>query len=160
MGAHIFCHCMLLSVSVAIPGLHSDVQSDNNVLAWIPVPNDERQQELWSRTKHSWVTCIFERCHGHLLYYCLLRQRELVALLFFSLRFVYSRLLGGIRRPCSVIGGCSGTSSITKTRLFKSIENFTTKNCKFSDKNSDILLHFCSKHRLWVLVRTASARRF
>ena len=29
--------------------------------------------------------------------------------------------------------------SITKTRLFKYIENFTTKNWKFSDKNSDIL---------------------
>ena len=28
--------------------------------------------------------------------------------------------------------------SILKTRLFKYIENFTTKNWKFSDKNSDI----------------------
>ena len=27
---------------------------------------------------------------------------------------------------------------ITKTRLFKYIENFTTKNGKFSDKTSDI----------------------
>ena len=27
---------------------------------------------------------------------------------------------------------------ITKTRLFKYIENFTSKNRKFSDKNSDI----------------------
>ena len=27
---------------------------------------------------------------------------------------------------------------ITKTRLFKYIENFTTKNWKFSDKNSNI----------------------
>ena len=27
---------------------------------------------------------------------------------------------------------------ITKTRLFKNIENFTIKNWKFSDKNSDI----------------------
>ena len=27
---------------------------------------------------------------------------------------------------------------ITKTHLFKYIENFTTKNWKFSDKNSDI----------------------
>ena len=27
---------------------------------------------------------------------------------------------------------------ITKTSLFKYIENFTTKNLKFSDKNSDI----------------------
>ena len=30
---------------------------------------------------------------------------------------------------------------ITKTRLFKYIENFTTKNWKFSDRNS----YFCSK---------------
>ena len=28
--------------------------------------------------------------------------------------------------------------TITKTRLFKHIENFTTKNWKFSDKSSDI----------------------
>ena len=27
--------------------------------------------------------------------------------------------------------------TITKTRLFKYIENFATKNWKFSDKNSD-----------------------
>ena len=35
------------------------------------------------------------------------------------------------------------------------------KNWKFSDKkNSEFFFHiFCSKHRLWVLVRTASARR-
>ena len=29
----------------------------------------------------------------------------------------------------------------------------------FQIKNSDIFSYFCSKHRLWVLVRTASARR-
>ena len=34
------------------------------------------------------------------------------------------------------------------------------KNESFQMKNSDILSYFCSKHRLWVLVRTASARRF
>ena len=28
---------------------------------------------------------------------------------------------------------------ITETHLFKNIENLTTKNLKFSDKNSDIL---------------------
>ena len=28
--------------------------------------------------------------------------------------------------------------SITKTSLFKYVENFTTKNWKYSDKNSDI----------------------
>ena len=35
--------------------------------------------------------------------------------------------------------------NITKTRLFKYIENFTTKNWKFSDKNSDIFFIFLLK---------------
>ena len=35
-------------------------------------------------------------------------------------------------------GIANGQISITKTRLFKYIANFTTKNWKFSDKNSDI----------------------
>ena len=34
---------------------------------------------------------------------------------------------------------------ITKTQLFKYIENFTTKNWKFSDKNSDIF-HFSAQN--------------
>ena len=51
-------------------------------------------------------------------------------------------------------------ANITKTRLFKYIQNFTSRNWKFSDKNSDFFSHFYSKHRFWVLVRTASARRF
>ena len=51
-------------------------------------------------------------------------------------------------------------SFITKTRLFKYIENVTTTNWKFSDKNSDIFSYFCSKYRLRVLVTTDSARRF
>ena len=46
---------------------------------------------------------------------------------------------------------------ITKTRLLKYTKNFTTKKWKFSNKNSDVFLYFCSKHRLCVLVRTASA---
>ena len=49
---------------------------------------------------------------------------------------------------------------ITKTRLFKYTENFTTKNENFQKKNSDIFHILCSKHRLWVLIRTASARQF
>ena len=47
---------------------------------------------------------------------------------------------------------------ITKTRLFKYIENFTTKKGKFSDKKK-YFWYFCSKQRLWVLVRTTSVRR-
>ena len=50
--------------------------------------------------------------------------------------------------------------NITKTRLFKYIENFTSKNWKFSGKKLWYFSHICLKHRLWVLVRTASARRF
>ena len=46
-----------------------------------------------------------------------------------------------------------------KTCLFKYTENFTTKNENFQIKKTDIFSYFCSKHRLWVLVRTASARR-
>ena len=49
---------------------------------------------------------------------------------------------------------------ITKTCLFKYTENFTTKNGNFLIKKLWYFPYFCSKHRLWVLVRTASARRF
>ena len=66
---------------------------------------------------------------------------------------------------------CPGTctnwqclAEFTKTCLFKYTETFTTQNENFSDNNSDIFhisaSYFCSKHGLWVLVRTASARRF
>ena len=62
----------------------------------------------------------------------------------------------------------------TKTCLFKYTENFTLrkhtysntlkilppKKWKFSDKRFWYFSYFCSKHRLWVFVRTASARRF
>ena len=37
--------------------------------------------------------------------------------------------------------------------------NFTTKNWMFSIKILIFFSYFCSKHRLWVLVRTASAVR-
>ena len=46
------------------PGLRSVVQSDSERFLWIPVPNDERQQEHGSRVKHSQVTCTSERRSG------------------------------------------------------------------------------------------------
>ena len=49
---------------------------------------------------------------------------------------------------------------IMKTRLFKYTENYTNKKGKFSDKKFWYFSYFCPKHRLWVLVRTSSARRF
>ena len=39
--------------------------------------------------------------------------------------------------------------NITKTRLFKYTENFTTKNYKFSDKNSDIFHIFDQNIDCW-----------
>ena len=48
----------------------------------------------------------------------------------------------------------------TKTRLFKYIEIFTSKIRTFLDQKSVNFSYFYSKHRLWVLVRTASPRRF
>ena len=47
---------------------------------------------------------------------------------------------------------------ITKTRLFKCTENFTTRKRNFSEKKTDSFSYFRSKHRLWVFVRTASAQ--
>ena len=38
---------------------------------------------------------------------------------------------------------------ITKTRLFKYTENFTTKKWKFLDKKFWYFSYFCTKHRLW-----------
>ena len=43
---------------------------------------------------------------------------------------------------------------ITKTCIFKYTENFTAKKWKFLDKKFWYFSYFCSKHRLWVLVRT------
>ena len=54
---------------------------------------------------------------------------------------------------------CNRLTAISKASLFKFTETFTTKKWKFSDKNSDIF-HISAKNILWVLVRTASPRRF
>ena len=55
----------------------------------------------------------------------------------------------------SPVSAWSCFGSITKTRLFKYTENFTTKNGNFSDKKYWYFSYFCSKHRLWVVVWTA-----
>ena len=50
--------------------------------------------------------------------------------------------------------------TITETCLFKYLNFTTKKNEYFQIKDSDNFSYFCSKHRLWVFVRTASPRRF
>ena len=50
---------------------------------------------------------------------------------------------------------------ITKTRLFKYTGNLSPKTENFQVKKKNrYFSYFCTKHRLWVLVRTASPRRF
>ena len=61
-----------------------------------------------------------------------------------------------VKRKKFVSATLQSIEHITKTRLFKYIENFTSKNWKFSYKKLWNFLYFCSKYRLWVLVRTAS----
>ena len=51
-------------------------------------------------------------------------------------------------------------TDITKTRLFKYTENFTTKNENFQIKNSDIFHISARNIDCGYSVRTASARRF
>ena len=52
---------MVSEIYFLSPGLVSAVQCDSeDVLSWIPVPNDEHPQEQGSRAKHSQVTCTSE----------------------------------------------------------------------------------------------------
>ena len=45
-------------------GVLPSVQSDSDRFPWNPVPNDERQQDQGSKTKHSRVFCTFENNPG------------------------------------------------------------------------------------------------
>ena len=54
----------------------------------------------------------------------------------------------------------SSLSSLRKYAYSNIMKILLSKKGKFSDKNFDIFSYFAKKHRLWVLVRTASARRF
>ena len=58
---------------------------------------------------------------------------------------------------------------LTKTQLSLPLRKHTYSNIQkisppetenFQIKNSNTFSYFCSKHRLWILVRTASTRRF
>ena len=55
---------------------------------------------------------------------------------------------------------CQHVYSIHSLRKHAYSNILTTKNWKFLDKKFWYFSYFCSKHRLWVLVRTASARQF
>ena len=60
----------------------------------------------------------------------------------------------------NITAWCNFESRSTKTCLYKYTVNFTPQNWKFSDKKFWYFLSLCSKHRLWVLVRTALTSRF
>ena len=52
------------------------------------------------------------------------------------------------------------TQTLRKHAYSNTLKILPPKIGKFSDKKFWYFSYFCSKHRLWVLVRTASARRF
>ena len=60
------------------------------------------------------------------------------------------KITNTVMKQCKEV---NGDLNITKTRLFKymCIENFTSKNWKFSDKKIWYFSYFRLKHRLWVL---------
>ena len=80
----------------------------------------------------------------------------------FQLAHAHSIISAFVIRQHSIVYICRRflIRHITKTCLFKYTETFTTIKRKFSDKKFWNFSYFCSKHRLWVLVRTASPRRF
>ena len=97
-------------------------------------------------------------------HYCLTAYRTIPTILYVLLRSnqstrnAYIRLKG--LEAIDMTNCFRNVHIITKTRLFKYIENFTSKNWKFTDKKFWHFSYFCSKHRMWVLIRTASLRRF
>ena len=52
----------------------------------------------------------------------------------------------------------SAIHALRKHAYSNTLKTLPPKNENFQIKNSDIFLYFCSKHRLWVLVRTAVQR--
>ena len=46
---------------------------------------------------------------------------------------------------------CEAVLCITKHSYSNILKMSPPKNCKFSDKNSDIFSYFCSKHRLYLV---------
>ena len=78
--------------------------------------------------------------------------------------YVYKECTEGLDRTMKVpIGQGRPQSDLTDTHYenmpIKEKETFTTKTKKIHMKNLFVFI-FLLKHRLWVLVRTASARRF
>ena len=65
-----------------------------------------------------------------------------VFIIFFITSIISCCLLSQNRRKCSSYH----MQVITKTWLFKYIKNFTTKNWKFSDKNSDIFFYISAQN--------------
>ena len=59
-----------------------------------------------------------------------------------------------------VLIDCIRRKALRKHAYSNTLKILPPKNGNFSDKKIWYFSCFCSKHRLWVLVRTASARRF
>ena len=75
-----------------------------------------------------------------------------------------SKMLWWNGQQCRLWSNCTRiwfyTISLRKHAYSNILKTLQPKKGKFSDKKFWYFSYFFSKHRLWVLVRTASARRF
>ena len=122
------------------------------VICWIvfPVLNNSKHKNQVP-VSSVWDQFCFYFKNNYLLYY-----DDLVFYIPFNIiKVILRQWKDDNERVCSM-----KCCTIMKTCLFKYTENFTIKKWKFSDKKFRYFSYFCSKHRLWVLIRTASLRQF
>ena len=96
------------------------------------------------------ITCLCE--YNHMPSGSQWMHNTLDSLRFFLVSIIFVRVVTWSMVLLFFLYSFCPSSNILKTS--------PSKTKKISDKNSDIFSYFCSKHRLWILVRTASARRF
>ena len=134
-----------------------------NKCLWLVVKCDSKNSKS-SATWHTdfvWVEIVnvaqfsrrLGRVHFDSLNFCIdFDWRNLFFFLFF---FIYLKFIPKVLHIITTDALYSqtrfykGRQNITKTRLFKYIENFTSKIWKFSEKKLGYFSNFCSKHTLW-----------
>ena len=112
--------CIFLSFFMILTGIHNVLYTKN--LLSINWASKEMCQSSWNDM------------HAYLLYSCLIYRYVKAFFLYRNQTYIFP-ILG---LPKTQYSNPYYLIIITKTCLFEYIENFTTKNWKFSDKNSDI----------------------
>ena len=120
---------------------------------------------VWTEQWMPWLTCRSAQSDQCLFYMFIWQTAEIpIRLLFRSpISLIFNTTFLWRTAKMYVQADLGLRCSITKTSLFKIHWKFyhQKKTRKFSDKKFDYSSYLCSKYRLfWVLIRTASVRRF